>query len=323
MQPIRKQRWQELTSLLNRLDRSGVSSLTVEEVKQLCRLYRQVSIDLSRARTRDGDPELIEYLNLLAARAHGQVYAARRLDVRPFFTFLIRGFPRLIRRQARPILIAAALFLGTSLVSFLAVARDPEIAYSLFSEQIVEYENLRLEQQQGEYRGNFNFPFAQSPLVAVAIIFNNVFVAMKMFALGALICLPGVFILVFNGRMLGTLSGVVWLHGYLADFYSLILCHGVLELTAICISGGAGLMLGWAVISPGRLSRREALKRAARDAFGLLGGCVVLLIIAGHIEAYITPHFAQPVRWLVAFLSALFLFIYFGWAGRSKRAQIP
>jgi uncharacterized membrane protein SpoIIM required for sporulation len=107
--------------------------------------------------------------------------------------------------------------------------------------------------------------------------------------------------------MLGTLSGVVWLHHYFGDFYSLILTHGVLELTAICVAGGAGFILGWALIAPGPWTRPEALRRAAPDAFGLLGGALVLLVIAGHIEAYITPHFPQPVRWVVAAGSAVML----------------
>src|SRR5207302_154486 len=114
------------------------------------------------------------------------------------------------------------------------------------------FENIRLEQQEGEYRGNFTFDVKQSPLVAVVIIGNNIRVAVVAFAAGALCCLPCILLLVYNGRMLGTLTGLVWNHGYVLAFYSLILTHGVLELSAICISGGSGIMLGWALIAPGR-----------------------------------------------------------------------
>ncbi len=316
-----RQRWDELTGLLDRLDRAGFAALSVDELKQLCRLYRQVAIDLSRARTDAEDPALVRYLNFLAARAHGRVYRTKLVSIRPLLTFVIRDFPRLVRRRALPVLIAAAVFLLTALASCLAVVREPELAYSLFDEHVVEYENIRLERQEGEYRGNFTFDVSFSPVVALTIIANNIKVALICFALGALCCLPAVLLLVYNGRMLGTISGLMWNHGFLLSFYSLVLTHGVLEMSALCIAGGGGLMLGWSLIAPGACERGEALRRAAGDAFALLAGSVLLLVAAGLVEAYVTPHFSAPVRWSVAALSALFLVAYLGFAGRGRDAQ--
>src|SRR5689334_2819058 len=129
--PNAQQRWGELTRLLERVDRRGFESLTVEDVKRLGQLYRHVTIDLSRARTEGGDLELVQFLNLLAARAHGCVYRSRQLDIRPLVTFIATGFPRLVRHHALPILASTAVFLLTALASFLAVARQPDLAYSL------------------------------------------------------------------------------------------------------------------------------------------------------------------------------------------------
>jgi uncharacterized membrane protein SpoIIM required for sporulation len=321
VQQDQRKRWEELTELLDRVDRRGVEALAADELKRLCQLYRHVAMDLSRARTDGADPDLVQYLNFLAGRAHGCVYRTRGVDIRPLFRFVWAGFPRLVRDHARPLLIASAAFLLTALASFLAVVRQPDLAYSLFDERIVEHENLRLERQHGEYRGNFTFDVSQSPLVAVSIIGNNIKVAVLAFGLGCLLCLPGILLLAFNGRMLGTLSGLLWNQGYFVDFYGLILTHGVLELTAICIAGGAGLMLGWSLIAPGRRTRREALRQAAGAAFGLLAGCVLLLIVAGVLEAYVTPHFSKEVRWSVAGGSALFLILYLGLAGTRRRLQ--
>ena len=313
-------RWQELTQLLDRIDRHGLKGLSTAQIRRLCQLYRQVTIDLSRARAEADDPVLVQYLNLLAARAHGQVYAAQPVDLRGLVTFITSGFPRALRRHALPVLVSAAVFLLTALASFVAVVRQPELAASLFDERIVEFENIRLERQHGEYKGNFTFPLSESPLTAVRIIFNNVLVSCRVFALGALLCLPAVLLLVFNGRMLGTLMGLTWNHHYFRDFNALILTHGVLELSAICIAGGAGLMVGWSLISPGEVQRREALRRAAREAFALLAGSCLMLVVAGIIEAYVTPHFSQPVRWTVAATSALLLALYLSLAGRRQIA---
>lgn len=312
-------RWRRLEELLGRAERGGLAALSVAEVQDLGRLYRQVAIDLSRARAGGAHPDLVAYLNRLAARAHGQVYRTRRIDLRPVLTFLLTGFPRLARRHALPVLVAAGVFLGTALASFVAVVNRPETAYSLFDEDVVEYENVRLEKQQGEYRGNFTFDVRDSSVVAVAIIANNIFVAMRAFAFGALLGLPCLYLLVYNGRMLGTLEGLVYNHGYFRDFNALILTHGVLELTAICVAGGSGLLLAKALIFPGDRTRREALKAVSGDAFGLLAGSMAMLVVAGVIEAYVTPHFSQAVRWMVAGGSALFLVIYFGLVGRASR----
>lgn len=300
--------------------------MSAPSIKRLCSLYRQVTIDLSQARASGDDPNLVRYLNALAARAHGQIYAGERLSFRPVLRFLAVGFAQTIRRNRGVVAAAAAIFLLTSLASMLAVVREPELAYSLFDERIVEYENIRLEKQEGEYRGNFTFDVSESPVVAAQIIGNNVKVAIMGFALGSLGCVLGVFLLVFNGRMLGTLSGLVWNGGYFIGFYSLILTHGVLELSAICIATAGGFKLGWGLLAPGLKSRSEAFRSSAGDAFALLGGSVALLVVAGIIESFVTPHFGANVRWSFAVGTGLLFTLYVLFAGRvttSRPTSLP
>jgi len=310
-------RWKYLTHLLDTAEQRGLAALSADEALQLGRLYRQVAIDLARARAAQLHPDEVRYLNHLAARAHGQIYRTRRLNLRPVWLFLLTGFPRLVRRQLVPILIAVGVFLGAAVASFVAVVREPRLAYALFDENVVEFENIRLENQQGEYKGNFTFNVNQSALMAFMIIGNNVLIALRTFALGALLGLPCLIILLYNGRMFGTLEALVFTHGYFLDFNALVLTHGVLELSAICIAGGSGLLLGWAILAPGRRTRRVALREAAGAAFGLLAGACAMLVVAGVIEAYVTPHFGQPVRWSVAAASAVLLGAYLALAGRS------
>lgn len=317
-------RWKELDGLLERAERRGLAALSVEDVQRLGRLYRQVTIDLSRARAEASHPDEVRYLNSLAARAHGQVYRTRRANLHGVLGLLATGFPRLVRRHALPILVATGVFLGSALASFAAVLREPVLAYSLFDENVVEFENLRLEKQQGEYRGNFTFDLNHSPLVAALIIANNVRLAIVAFALGALLGLPCLLLLIYNGRMLGTLEAMVLTHGFFLDFNSLILTHGVLELSAICIAGGSGLLLTRALVMPGNVPRMTALRKVAPDALGLLAGCCLLLVIAGLIEAYVTPHFSRTVRWSVAGSTAVLLTAYVLVPGRGdNRSTTP
>src|SRR5687768_10201059 len=118
-----KERWRRLAELVARMERHGAESLTVAEIKEFCRLYRQVTIDLSRARSGGGDPELVQYLNRLAARAHSHLYSARRVSLSPFVKFLLTGFPQAFRRHWRAVALSAAVFLLTALASFAAVVR--------------------------------------------------------------------------------------------------------------------------------------------------------------------------------------------------------
>ncbi len=319
MRADRRRRWDDLADLLTRVDRRGVAGLPTDQVKRLGALYRQVTVDLSQARAAADDPGLVHFLNALTARAHGRVYAAKPLRLRPLVDFVAGGFAATVRRNWPAVGAAAGIFLLATLASGLAVVRDPEVAYSLFDETVVEYENVRLEKQEGEYRGNFTFDVSLSPLVAAQIIGNNVRVAIAGFALGSVGCVFGVFLLVYNGRMLGTLSGLVYNGGYLVGFYALIMTHGVLELSAICIATAGGLKLGWALLAPGRLARADAFKAAAGDSFGLLAGSILMLVVAGTIEAFVTPHFGAAVRWSVAGGTGLVFALYVGLAGRHSR----
>lgn len=321
MSDARQTRWKALADLLDDAARKGARALTATQLKLVCRLYRQVSIDLSRARAERESDDTLFYLNMLASRAHGFVYGSKKGNLREALEFLPFGFPRLVRRSAGPIFASAVILAATTLASFFAVVRQPALAYSLFDEGAIEFENLRLKKQKGEYRGNFEYISKESsPSAAAQIITNNVRVALMALGLGALFCLPGCLLMAYTGRMVGAISGVTYNYGHAGDFYSLILTHGVLELSAIVIAGGAGLMLGWSLISPGQWARTGALKRAATDAVGLFLGAAVMLVLAGLIEAFITPHFGKPVRLSTAAVTAIGLFLYLRYAGVSRPA---
>jgi uncharacterized membrane protein SpoIIM required for sporulation len=314
----RETRWRELSALLDAED------LSAEDLKRLARLYRQVTIDLSQARDRGDEPSRVRFLNDLAVRAHSRVYSSKRVDLRPVFGFFSHGFPRLLRKHWRPVWVAMAVLYGSALASGLAVVHDPELAYSLFDERMVEYENIRLEKQEGEYRGNFTFSKDASWLVAGTIILNNCRVVIIAFAAGALCCVPGLLLILYNGRMLGTLSGLVYKGGYFWGFYSLIATHGVLELTAISIGGAAGLHLGWTLVKATNRPRRDALKLAGKDALGLVGGACGMLVIAGIIEAFVTPHYGPAVRWTTAGTSGVLFLLYVWLLGRpAVTSRVP
>jgi len=135
----------------------------------------------------------------------------------------------------------------------------------------------------------FDSILAVKPLASSLIMTNNISVSFLAFALGMTFGLGTLYLMVFNGLMVGTLAGLCYSHDLGVPFWSFVLPHGVIELTAIFIAGGAGFLLGGALLFPGDLPRKDALLTRARQAGRLILGCVPLLVIAGIVEAFFSP----------------------------------
>jgi uncharacterized membrane protein SpoIIM required for sporulation len=153
-------------------------------------------------------------------------------------------------------------------------------------------------------------------------VMHNIGIAFQTFAAGLVFGLGSVFFLIFNGLIIGAVSGHLTEIGYGQTFWSFVIGHGAFELTAIALAGAAGLQLGWALIAPGQLTRGESLRLAARKSVQMLCGVMIFLLIAAFIEAYwssttvITPW----VKYLVGAVLWLLVGTYLGFAGRNRHA---
>ena len=139
------------------------------------------------------------------------------------------------------------------------------------------------------YDTNFKFDRDLAPLMSSAIMTNNIRIAIAAFAGGALLALPTLYVLIFNGLMVGGLGALYANAGYGYDFWATIAPHGCIELTSIVISAAAGTMLAAPIFNPGRLRRLDALKRNALRAGVLILGVCCMLLVAGAIEGFFSP----------------------------------
>jgi uncharacterized membrane protein SpoIIM required for sporulation len=152
---------------------------------------------------------------------------------------------------------------------------------------------------------------------------NNIGVAFRCFAGGIFLGLGSLFFIAYNGALAGTVAGYLTARGHGHNFYSFVVTHGAFELTAIVISGAAGLALGRALLAPGRLTRLQALKKASADAVPLLYGAIAMLLIAAGLEAFwsssrwVTPQ----VKYAVGGCLWLLVLAYLGWQGRPRDAS--
>lgn len=307
----RKPAWDNLARILNTagVGRNGIRALPRADLKSLGPLYRRTASDLAYARLRGADSALLLYLNDLVTRAHGTLYAEKNPGWSRLWEFVTTGFPRLLRRKRLYVLSAALMVLLGACVAAVMVAVEPANLRLVVPAQFADNDSYYAERERNP---QYNAPDEAKPAFAAGLMTNNIRVAILAFAAGTLGGFPTLFLLFYNGMPLGGLAMQQHLAGRDVLFWSLILPHGVIELTAIIIGGAAGMIIGHALIAPGERTRKEALAAAGKEAVRLLLGTVPLFIAAGFIEAFITPS-ALPKELKLGFaaLTAIFLMAYF------------
>jgi len=275
--------WKALTELIEQ-GRSGVRRFSADDIDRLGRLYRAATSDLALAQRDFPTHQVTRYLNQLVGRAHAVVYQGEPLAWRRLVNFARHGFPRAYRQAFPFIAIATALFVIPALIAGVSVAWEPDAARWMLGSG---YEQLISQLEEQELWTDR--PVHERPGFSSYVMQNNIQVAFLAFGGGMSAGLFTVWNMVMNGLNIGALTGLTAHYGVGFDLWTFAIGHGVIELTMIFIAGGSGLMLGWAMIHPGLLSRRDALTLAARRAVRLIIGCVPMLVVAGLIEGFISP----------------------------------
>jgi uncharacterized membrane protein SpoIIM required for sporulation len=311
----RTEAWSTLDALLTRASRRGLPRLQPEEVEKIGQLYRAVTSDLAYASGRGYDTRLIVYLNRLVARAHAYVYGnAATTGWQRIARFYTQTFPREFRRSFGYIAICSAITVAAAVVAYVLVRTHPGDAYALLPDQIIP-----AQIKKSLHDSNFAFDPSASPAMASEIITNNVRIAIMAFAGCVTLGLFTLWIIFFNGLMLGGVGALFTNAGFGADFWATVAPHGVIELTAIQIAGAAGLLISAGIVAPGRMRRRDAIAAAAQRAGVLIAGVASMLLVAGTIEGFFSPlRLPAPDRIAVGVVTAVLLIVYFGFAGRAK-----
>jgi uncharacterized membrane protein SpoIIM required for sporulation len=275
----RQPRWAALEAAINTAKRGRLRSQSASDIERFGLLLRQASSDLAIARRDHPDAPITEYLNQLCARAHPLLYRGTPVRFSSVGTFFATALPRSFRAAWPYIVASLALMLIGFIAGWVAVFVRPDLRTSLVPPSL--FDEMA--------RGQIGTGVQDAPFAAAFIIQNNIRVALICFAGGVFLGIPTALVLLSNGWMLGTVAAAVRIGGYDYQFWSLIVPHGILELSVIVISGGTGLMLGDAILRPGQLRRGEALAKVAVRAVMLVLGAASLLIIAGTLESFVSP----------------------------------
>lgn len=313
-------RWRELEELVKAAEKRGLRVVGGEDVRRLGALYRATTSDLALARTLRLGEATERHVNRLCTAAHGLIYAGRRRGPGGRVqAFLGGGFARLVRATWRYHAAAASLLLFSALVGFAVFLNDPALAREQMGGLYGRAERaLSLGRENAQY---IEMSPLLLPLFSWGIMANNISVTLVAFSSGIFLGLGSALLLVTNGVHIGGAVAVYQELGAPGLILTFMSAHGPLELTAICVSAGAGMRIGFALLLPGRRTRARALRETARESIALLGGSIAMLVLAGLLEGFVSPvPLPDFVKWTLGGLTAAGLVAYFAMAGRPSGA---
>lgn len=276
-------RWQRLEEMLGLMEQRSPSSRKRVFLQELSSAYRATAADLAFAQTHFRASTVLLFLHQLVARAHNQIYRSRGLSIAEAVHFLRREIPDAARRHLTAISWAALIFVTGIMLGLSAVQFDEQAAAVLVPTAILD----------SIYSGHmWTGPIMSvlpAPVTSTLLVTNNLTVALLAFVGGLTFGVVSFWILFFNGVMLGMVFKLCAKYGLLGPLLGFVATHGFLEISAVILAGGAGFVMANALLRPGDYSRRDALSVQARAAVRLAVATVPALIVAGCLEAFVSP----------------------------------
>ena len=310
--------WEELQGLLQAAA-GKPERLGPRRFRRAAELDRSAAADLALARRLWPSEPAVRPLESIVAGGYALVYESHPRTWSPH-RFLATTYWRRVVENPATLALAAAFLLAPGLLGALWAMGSPEQAVDLLPQEFASVAEPRSDR-------DLRFSPTEKASFSTVIFTNNIQVTFLAFATGILLGLGTILVLIYNGVILGVVAGLTTQAGTGADFYELVVAHGVLELSCIVVAGSAGLRLGWALISPGFHSRGQALLEEARRAVDVVLGTAAWLILAGLVEGFITPErLGHVVVSFVGFGLAAVYWALVWWRGlriRVGRATSP
>lgn len=297
-----KEKWLDFENLLK--------TKTIDPGKQ-SKLFVQITDDLSFARTYYRNRMVRKYLNGIAQSLFLAVNRSPRLSLKSFWNFWKIDLPFMIAEAKNEFRVSLFVFVLAMGIGFLSSYHDPEFAQLILSKGYVEktVQNINNNDPMGVYKD-----FAQVEGF-LKITLNNLIVACITFVMGAFMAIGTLFMMLYNGIMVGTFQYFFIERDLFKESFLTIWQHGTLEISALIIAGAAGLTLGRGMLFPGTLTRFQAFRISAKRGMKIMVGIFPVIIFAGFIEGFFTRYTQMPdlLRLGVILASLAFVVLYFVW----------
>lgn len=272
--------WERLEALVKGASTRG-SRLSGDELDELLGLYQRTSSHLSHVRSTYGDPAITSRLTRSVAGARAVIYGAQPRAAGALRGFFLHTFPAAVWEARSAIAVSAIALLLPAIATGVWIATSPTAIDASTTPAL----------REAYIQNDFEAYYSSAPAAefSTQVLINNIQVSFLAFVSGIALSVPTLVVLAFNGALIGQAAGLFHDAGEAGRFWGLILPHGLLEITAIIVAGGAGIKMGWALVSPGDRTRSDALTEEAQRAASIVIGLVIVFIIAGLIEGFVTP----------------------------------
>jgi uncharacterized membrane protein SpoIIM required for sporulation len=325
--------WAELKRGLDALDRGAASgrrtrlrpgefptdNAPVPGAARIAQLYRQCCEHLALARERAYPVHLVARLETLAARAHQRIYRRHDYGLRALRDLFLHRAPVAVRALRWHLGAIALLFWLPAVVIGVATWMQPHFVLTVLDAWQVRQFDWMYGRDAAEHLGRTS---GDDWEMFGSYILHNIGIAFQCFAAGLFLGVGSLLMVGYNGVILGAVAGLLVAHGNGERLFSFVITHSAFEITAILLSGACGLKLGHAVLAPGRLTRTQALVRAAQDSAPVVACFFAMLVIAAAIEAFWSSAgwVAPGVKFAVGGACWLAVGAYLGFQGRPLAA---
>lgn len=279
--------------------------LKTEDPDELARQFITITDDLAYAKTFYPKSKTTAYLNGLASRFHQSIYKNKKEKTSRFFHFWSTELPLLFKKHRIPLLYSFLFFIAFSFIGALSAKFDDRFVRLILSDEYVNMTNENI--QKGDpfavYKKEGEF------LMFLGIAINNIYVSFLVFISGIFLSVGTVMNLVRNAIMLGSFQYYFYSKGLGIESLLVIWIHGTLEISAIVIAGGAGLVLGNSILFPRTYTRLISFKNGAKEGLKIIIGLIPVFIIAALLEGFVTRHTEMPIWLSSGILLSSFVFI--------------
>jgi len=293
--------WKKVEAILN--SNSGI------DPDELSELYIKLTDDLAYARTFYNQSKTTTYLNNLTAQIHQKIYKTKKERKDRYKSFWLKELPIIFYKHRTKLLISFVIFFSSVFIGAISAANNSTFVRGILGDSYVNMtiENIKNDDPMAVYKK------MNEVEMFLGITFNNIRVSFFAFMAGLALSFGTAFLLLQNGIMLGSFQYFFFEHGVLSQSLLTVWIHGTLEISAIIIAGGAGIVMGNSILFPGTFSRLESFSTAAKDGMKIVIGLVPVFIAAGFLEGFVTRHTEMPLTLslLIIFSSLSFVIYYF------------